>query len=97
MPMVATGQAGSTVHPLLHDDPFTFGIYDECVQIKLKTVRNCIIVDLGSESAGLDQRFAVHCNAFGVTSKFVGCLPGISAPGAANVDSQSIPMTAPKA
>ena len=88
MPMISTRRAIAGIHTLLHHGPLTFVAHNEGVQIELKPIRNCIVVDFCSQAAGPRQRIATHPRNVRERAKLLRRLPRLFATPAANVDPQ---------
>ena len=88
MPVVASRQARLIVEPLLHNRPLAVGRDDERVQVNLKSVGDAVVVDLGGEAAGTDQRVAIQAPALRDGAQFVRRVARMPPASAADVQSE---------
>jgi hypothetical protein len=88
--VVAAGGAGIVLHALLDHDPLAVVGDDETVQVELEAVLDRGAVDLGDEAAGAGERRAVEADAVADRDEFIGSLPRMPAPAAADMKAELI-------
>jgi hypothetical protein len=84
VPVVSPGQVASGIHTLLDDSPFSRLSDDETMQIELKAVRYCVVVNPRRQSARTCQGIAIEPSLLRERAQLIRCTNGVPAAAAAN-------------
>src|SRR6185436_9334796 len=90
VPVISTCEAVSIVQALLYYGPFACGRDYKTVQVDLKAVGDCVVVDACSETACTHQSVAVETALVRECSKLVGCVARKAAAPAADVKTEFV-------
>src|SRR2546423_1424639 len=90
MPVITPRQTCSLVHALLDHGPISGIAQDETVQVDLKAVGYCVVIDFCREAAGSDQRLPVEIPLLGNRQQFRRCPTRLFSSAAAEIDTKLI-------
>jgi hypothetical protein len=90
VPVISASHGAGIIHALLHDRPLAAAAHDECVQIKLTTVGNGVVIDARGEAAGAHQRVAIEVGFVGEGAEFVWGSPRLPSASPADMDSEFV-------
>src|SRR5205807_547765 len=90
MPVIASGHAGAVIQALLYYGPLAVRRDDKAVQVNLKAVSDCVVVDARGQTADAHQRFAIETTLVAYLSQFVWCVAREATAAPANVDTEFV-------
>src|SRR6516225_11496070 len=88
--MIAAGTPQLTVHSLLNDHPMSIVGDDKAVQVELKPILHRRTVDLGNQTAGPGECWAIEAHPISDRDELLWRLPRILSAPAANMDAELV-------
>src|SRR6266513_568553 len=90
VPVITASHPASLIQTLLYDGPLAIRRYHETVQVDLKAIAYCIVIDSRRKPAGADESFGIEATTICEQAQFMRCVSRKPAAAATDVKPQFV-------